>query len=105
MHGLELGAEAPARPAFAAPGPWIGALVPKRWARRAVTRNLIRRQIYALAAVQTGLRAPCAYVVRLRSGFDALRFRSAASSALRAVVRDELQRLFERATRPQRRAS
>ena len=25
--------------------PWIGAVVPKRWARRAVTRNGIRRQI------------------------------------------------------------
>ncbi|WP_159435806.1 hypothetical protein [Lampropedia hyalina] len=27
---------------------WLGALVPKRWAKRAVTRNLVRRQIAAV---------------------------------------------------------
>jgi ribonuclease P protein component len=27
---------------------WLGAMTPKRWARRAVTRNAIRRQIYAV---------------------------------------------------------
>ena len=28
---------------------WMGALVPKRWARRAVTRNAIKRQIYSVS--------------------------------------------------------
>ena len=29
---------------------WLGAMVPKRWARRAVTRNAIKRQIYTVGA-------------------------------------------------------
>src|SRR6478609_10657005 len=29
--------------------PWIGAVVPKRWAKRAVTRNGIKRQIYSVS--------------------------------------------------------
>ena len=28
---------------------WIGAMVPKRWAKRAVTRNAIKRQIYTVS--------------------------------------------------------
>lgn len=28
---------------------WVGALVPKRWAKHAVTRNLVRRNVYAIA--------------------------------------------------------
>lgn len=98
MHSLDLGA-APAA-AFSAPGPWLGALVPKRWARRAVTRNLIRRQIHALASARPLLlSAHGAHVVRLRSAFDPMRYRSAASPALRAAVRAELLQLFERALR------
>ena len=34
---------------FAVREPWIGALVPKRWAKRAVTRNAIKRQIYTVS--------------------------------------------------------
>lgn len=57
---------------------WLGALVPKRWSKRAVTRNLIRRQIAAIAATALEMKAslPCgglfvpqAYLVRLRAGF------------------------------------
>src|SRR5438067_1090209 len=29
---------------------WIGAMLPKRWAKRAVTRNGIKRQIYNVSA-------------------------------------------------------
>ena len=29
---------------------WLGAMVPKRWAKRAVTRNAIKRQIYTVTA-------------------------------------------------------
>ncbi|MFN4004160.1 MAG: ribonuclease P protein component [Hylemonella sp.] len=105
MHSLELGAGVPAQPAFAAPGPWIGALVPKRWARRAVTRNLIRRQVYALAASSAGWLPQCAYVVRLRSAFDLRQFPSASSDALKMAVRTELQRLFQRAACPVRPAA
>ncbi|WP_298435113.1 ribonuclease P protein component [Ottowia sp.] len=76
---------------------WAGALVPKRWARRAVTRNVIRRQVHAVAGSACGLAAGCAYVVRLRSGFARAEFPSAASDALKRAVRGELMLLFSRA--------
>ena len=31
---------------FGLVGPWMGAMVPKRWAKRAVTRNCIKRQAF-----------------------------------------------------------
>ena len=77
---------------------WLGALVPKRWARRAVTRNTIKRQIYTVSA-QFEVQLPCAaHVVRLRSGFDRQQFISATSTLLKQTVRLELVQLFERAT-------
>ena len=77
---------------------WLGAMVPKRWARRAVTRNTIKRQIYAISQ-QYEVRLPCAaHVVRLRSGFDRQQFISATSPHLKLAVRLELEQLFERAS-------
>jgi ribonuclease P protein component len=79
---------------------WLGAMVPKRWARRAVTRNTIKRQIYAISA-EFEVRLPCAaHVVRLRSEFDRRQFISATSSLLKNAVRLELEQLFERAAKP-----
>jgi ribonuclease P protein component len=79
---------------------WLGAMVPKRWARRAVTRNTIKRQIYAISA-QFEVRLPCAaHVVRLRSEFDRRQFISATSPLLKNAVRLELEQLFERAAKP-----
>ena len=76
---------------------WLGAMVPKRWAKRAVTRNAIKRQIYAVSS-QFEVRMPCAaHVVRLRSGFDRQTFISATSPMLKQAVRQELEQLFERA--------
>ncbi|MBL0918703.1 MAG: ribonuclease P protein component [Hydrogenophaga sp.] len=83
-------------PLFPEPGPWLGALVPKRWARRAVTRNTIRRQIYATVPSGAGLPV-AAHVVRLRGGFDRAHFVSATSAVLKRAVRDELQQLWARA--------
>jgi ribonuclease P protein component len=78
-------------------GVWLGAMVPKRWAKRAVTRNAIKRQIYTVGnELSTGLE-PWAHLVRLRSGFDRAQFPSASSDALKATVRSELQQLFARA--------
>jgi len=68
---------------------WLGAVVPKRHARRAVTRTLIKRQIRHAASVQSGL-AHGLWVVRLRSPFDRVAFPSAASDALRASAGAEL---------------
>jgi ribonuclease P protein component len=82
---------------FAVGEPWIGALIPKRWAKRAVTRNTIKRQIYAVSQSLESELPPAAHVVRLRAGFDRARFISATSDALRQAVRAELQELFARA--------
>lgn len=87
----------PTPPLFAKVDVWMGALVPKRWARRAVTRNAIKRQIYTLSASFTPGLPVAAHVVRLRSGFDRARFVSASSDALKRAVRIELQALFENA--------
>jgi ribonuclease P protein component len=80
---------------FAVDGePWIGAIVPKRWARRAVTRNAIKRQIYTVSQDFEARLPAAAHVVRLRAGFDKARFRSATSPELKDAVREELRRLF-----------
>ena len=84
-------------PLFHPQAVWLGAMVPKRWARRAVTRNTIKRQIYAISE-QFEVRLPCAaHVVRLRSGFDRKQFISATSTLLKQAVRLELVQLFEHA--------
>jgi ribonuclease P protein component len=79
---------------------WLGAVVPKRHARRAVTRNLIKRQIHAAALRHAaGLEAGW-WVVRLKAPFDAARFSSAASNALREAARGELDSLLARVASP-----
>ena len=70
---------------------WLGAMVPKRWAKRAVTRNMIKRQAYT---VLSEVELPqAAYVVRLRTEFSKAQFASATSVALKAAVRQELHQL------------
>ena len=59
-------------------GWWLGAVVPKRHAPR----------------LPAGL-----WVVRLRASFDRTAFPSAASTALRAAARDELDIVLARALR------
>jgi ribonuclease P protein component len=78
----------------APPHGFIGAMVPKRWAKRAVTRNCIKRQIYAISQEFRAAFFNGAHVVRLRSGFAKSQFVSAASSALKTSVRGELLQLF-----------
>ena len=72
-------------------------MVPKRWAKRAVTRNAIKRQIYNVAQEFEPRLAQAAHVVRLRSTFDRKQFISASSELLKAAVRQELHQLFRRA--------
>jgi ribonuclease P protein component len=74
-------------------------MVPKRWAKRAVTRNAIKRQIYAVSAQYEAAFTQSAHVVRLRSTFDRSHFVSATSEALKTAVRSELSELFERMQR------
>lgn len=76
---------------------WYGAVVPKRHARKATTRNLLRRQIRAAIdrhheGLPRGL-----WLVRLRAPFDPGHYVSAGSIGLRAAARQELDRLLTRA--------
>ena len=115
---LEAGGSAPAgQPGAAPPGPgslpsaqgpqalfavqdvWLGAMVPKRWARRAVTRNAIKRQIYTVGATFEARLPRAAHVVRLRAAFDRKQFISATSDQLKLAVRAELLQLFGHAAR------
>lgn len=85
---------------FSQPVPWLGVLIPKRWAKRAVTRNTIRRQIYEVARLREAALPQAAMVVRLRSEFSRKQFISATSDALKGAVRTELQALFGKLVRP-----
>ena len=76
---------------------WVGAVVPKRHAKRAVTRSLLKRQIYAAAERHRDRLAPGLWIVRLRSPFDRAQFTSAASDILRRGARAELEALLEAA--------
>ena len=81
---------------------WLGLVVPKRHARRAVTRTLVKRQIRNVAAACARQLEPGLWVVRQRSPFDPKQFPSAASDALKEAARAELRALFERAVRGER---
>jgi ribonuclease P protein component len=83
------------RPLFPVKDIWLGAMVPKRWARRAVTRNAIKRQIYAVSADFQPLYSQAAFVVRLRRDFSRAEFVSATSLQLRSAVRLELKSLLQ----------
>ena len=78
----------------------MGALTPKRWAKQAVTRNLIKRQIYSVSALFGSQLQPTAYVVRLKTGFDRKYFVSASSLALKRAIRAELTQLFGKIATP-----
>ncbi len=89
----------------------LGLVLPKKLARRSVTRSLLRHQIrasvsrYAPAVAVAGW-GPAhpgdAWVVRLRTPFDRKQFPSAASETLNRVVRLELDALWDAlcATKP-----
>ncbi|OYU32503.1 MAG: ribonuclease P protein component [Comamonadaceae bacterium PBBC2] len=94
-------APSPEQALFDLPDVWMGAMVPKRWARRAVTRNTIKRQIYTVSQGFAARLPLAAHVVRLRTGFDRKQFISATSEHLKLAVRLELEQLFERASRPE----
>ena len=77
----------------------LGAVVPKRHARRAVTRSLLKRQIYAAGGRHAQELARGLWIVRLRAPFERSRYASAASRALRHAARSELDELFRAAGR------
>lgn len=87
----------------------LGLVLPKKQARRSVTRSLIRHQAREALrrhapAVQATRRYPfehvAGWVVRLRAPFDRKLFPSAASDALKTAVRQELDELWARLASP-----
>ena len=78
-------------------GHWLGCVVPKRHARRAVTRNSLKRQIRAAMARHVTALPPGLWLVRLRGPFAPSLYPSADSPALRQAARDELDRVLRRA--------
>jgi ribonuclease P protein component len=97
------GAEAPALPVDDLPrralaagprGLWLGVVVPKRHARRAVTRSLLKRQIRTAVQAQARSLDGGLWVVRLKAPFDREHFPSAASAPLKRAVRAELEQLM-----------
>lgn len=75
---------------------WFGVMVPKRHARRAVTRNLLKRQIRQAFARHQGELPPGLWLVRLRRMFALADFPSAGSAALRECAQAELEGLLTR---------
>jgi ribonuclease P protein component len=79
---------------------WFGCVVPKRHARRAVTRSLLKRQIRAaFDRHRCGLPAGL-WLVRLRTPFAAPQFVSARSRRLSLAVRAELDALLAQPKKP-----
>ena len=78
----------------------FGQMIPKRHARRAVTRSLLKRQGRAAWHRHAKCLRAGDWLLRLRGGFDPLCYASAASDALRLTVRSELDQLFSRAGTP-----
>ena len=75
---------------------WLGLVVPKRHARRSVTRSLLKRQMRVHANGHHHRLPPGQWVIRLRAAFDPVRYASATSPQLRDAVRRELAQVFAR---------
>lgn len=78
-------------------GVWIGCVVPKRHARRSVTRSLLKRQIRACFERQGSLLPAGLWLIRLRAAFTASEFVSARSAILAQAARAELDGLLSQA--------
>lgn len=89
----------PAAPPRAISGHWLGCVVPKRHARRAVTRSLLKRQMRVALQRHAAQLPPGMWLLRLRAGFSRELFRSASSQVLRDAARRELDELLVRASR------
>ncbi len=74
----------------------FGALVPKRFAKRAVTRNSIKRQIRSVLSEQENLSDKKAYVIRLHKDLKSLDLKSANSNFLKEIIRRDLKVLFDK---------
>ena len=75
---------------------WLGSVIPKRHARRAVTRNVLRRQIRAAVTRRQAALKPGLWLVRLRRPLTDGGLVSADSRALRRDAAAELDRMLSR---------
>ena len=77
----------------------LGLVVPKRHARRAVTRTLVKNQLRDAMRRHLPHLAAGDWVLRLRAPIDRTRFPSARSDALALELRGEIDRLLADAVR------
>ena len=102
LHCVELGTATVATaasvpvPVFTRDATWFGAMAPKRWAKRAVTRNAIKRQIYSVGTLLKPILPNAAFLVRLRREFSRKDFISASSTELKEAVRSEVLELMKK---------
>ena len=85
-----------AKAAATGPRVWLGMVIPKRHARRSVTRSLLKRQIRTAIGRSESSLSVGLWVVRLRSPFDRATFPAAASAALADLAGEELATLLQR---------
>jgi ribonuclease P protein component len=79
---------------------WLGLVVPKRHARRSVTRSLLKRQMRVHANGHRHRLPPGQWIIRVRQAFDTGRYASAASAQLRHAVHLELEQVFASVVTP-----
>lgn len=77
-------------------GRWLGLVVPKKHAKRSVTRSLLKRRM-RIAVLHAGHLDAGMWVVRLRSSFPRTEFSSADSEQLGHVASAELAALMTKA--------
>ncbi|CAK7021553.1 ribonuclease P protein component [Saezia sanguinis] len=78
-------------------GSRLGLIIPKRWAKRAVTRSLVKRQCRAQFALAAADLPAGDWIIRLRRSLDSGQWNSASSPALKQHVRQEIQHLLAQA--------
>ena len=79
---------------------WLGLVVPKRHAKRSVTRSLLKRQMRTQAQDNGERLPPGQWVIRLRAPFDPRAYASAAPAPLREAARRELEQVFAAVLHP-----
>lgn len=74
----------------------LGLVIPKRWAKSAVTRSLIKRQCRELFRDFSTVLPSGDWVIRQKRPFSRDIWHSCSSSLLKTTVRKELLNLFEK---------
>lgn len=75
----------------------LGFVIPKRFAKRAVTRNLIKRQCKAHFVFYSQSLPLGFWILRLKKPLDRIQWRSGSSSVLKEFIAFELEVLLKKA--------